>query len=55
MGMMIGIFLVLFGGVLLLDHLGVVDIHVGRIVAPILLIALGASMVFRRRSRGGSS
>ena len=53
--MMIGIFLVLFGGLMLLDHLGIIDIHIGRIVAPILLIALGASMLFRRRSRSRSS
>lgn len=54
-GMMIGIFLVLFGGLLLLDHLGVLNIHVGRIVLPVLLIAVGARMILRQRSRDGSS
>jgi hypothetical protein len=53
--MMIGIFLVLFGALLLLDHLNVIDIRIGRIMLPVLFIALGASMIFRRRSKPKSS
>lgn len=46
--MMIGIFLILFGAMLLLDRLGWIDIRVGQYIVPILLIALGASMLAGR-------
>jgi hypothetical protein len=49
--MMIGIFLILFGGLLLADHLGLINISTGRIILPVLFIALGASMVLRRSRR----
>ena len=49
--MMIGIFLVLFGALLLLDHLHLIDIRIGNLIAPILFIALGASMILKRTSK----
>jgi len=46
--MLLGIFLILFGAILLLDRLGWVDIKAGEYLLPIFLIALGASMVVKR-------
>lgn len=55
--MLIGIFLILFGSLLLLDRLGWIDIHIGQYILPIFLIALGASMIKgdKRRSPGKKS
>jgi hypothetical protein len=47
--MMIGIFLILFGALLLLDRMHLIDIRVGEYIVPILLIALGASMVVQKQ------
>jgi hypothetical protein len=46
--MLIGIFLILFGALMLLDKIGWIDIHMGDYILPILLIALGVSMVARQ-------
>lgn len=48
---MIGFFLILLGALMLLDSLHLIDIRLGRMILPTLLIAWGASMVFRRRSK----
>ena len=53
--MMIGIFLILFGSLMLLDKLGWIDIHLGEYLLPILLIALGVSMVVKRQNGGSRS
>jgi len=45
--MLIGIFLILFGALMLLDRLNLIDIRVGEYLLPVILIALGASMVFK--------
>lgn len=49
--MMIGIFLVIFGSLLLLDRLGWINIHLGNYILPIFLIALGGSMIASRTQR----
>jgi uncharacterized membrane protein YfcA len=49
--MLIGIFLIIFGGLMLLNQLGWIDIRMGQYILPVLLIALGASMVAGHRRR----
>lgn len=49
--MMIGIFLVIFGSLLLLDRIGWINIHMGQYILPIFLIALGGSMISRKSKR----
>ena len=49
--MLIGIFLIIFGGLMLLNQLGWIDIRLGQYILPVLLIALGASMVAGHRRR----
>jgi hypothetical protein len=41
-----GIFLVALGGVLLVDRTGAIDIQTGHLWAPLILIILGATMMF---------
>ncbi len=52
---MIGIFLVIFGILLLLDRLGWIDIRMGQYILPIFLIALGGSMISRKSQRDKKS
>ncbi len=46
---MVGIFLVLIGLVWLLNRLGVITAEVANLIWPIILIAIGLSLVFKRR------
>lgn len=46
---MIGIFLILFGALMLLDNLGWIDLKMGDYIVPIILIALGGSMLMRKK------
>ena len=50
---MIGVFLILFGALLLLDRMHVIDIRIGEYIVPILLIALGASMLAKHQKPSG--
>jgi len=47
--MMIGIFLILLGALMLLDRMNLIDIRFGQYIVPILLIALGGSMVLQKQ------
>jgi len=49
--MLVGIFLILLGSLMLLDRMGIIDIHMGDYVIPIVFIAIGASMVVKQQSR----
>ena len=49
--MLIGIFLIIFGGLMLLNQLGWIDIRLGQYILPVLLIALGAWMVAGHKRR----
>jgi len=51
--MLVGIFLICLGTLFILNNLGLLYGGVGRYILPILLIALGGSIVFKRI--GGSS
>lgn len=51
---MIGIFLILFGALMLLDNLGWIDLKMGDYILPVLLIALGGSMLMRKRGSTSS-
>jgi hypothetical protein len=43
-----GIILVALGGALLLDRTGTIDIQTGHLIAPLILIVLGATMMFEK-------
>jgi hypothetical protein len=49
--MLIGIFLILLGSLMLLDRMGIIDIHMGDYIIPIVFIAIGASMVVKAQNR----
>lgn len=49
--MLVGIFLILLGSLMLLDRMGIIDIHVGDYIIPIVFIAIGASMVVKAQNR----
>lgn len=49
--MFIGIFLILFGAMLLLDRLHVIDLKWGDFIVPIVLIAIGASELIKRQTK----
>jgi len=53
--MMIGIFLVVFGSLLLLDRMGWININMNQYILPIILIALGGSMISRKSQRNKKS
>lgn len=52
--MLVGFFLICLGALFILNNLGLLYGGVNRYVLPILLIAMGASIVFKK-IRGGSS
>ncbi|MEW6456291.1 MAG: DUF5668 domain-containing protein [Acidobacteriota bacterium] len=47
--MLAGIFLVIIGAVFLLQNLGYISGSAWKIIWPLILIALGLSILFRRR------
>lgn len=49
--MFIGILLVLFGVVMLLDRLGIIHGSIGEFFVPIALVALGASFIFKDKKQ----
>ncbi len=52
--MLVGIFLICLGALFILSNLGLLYGGVGRYILPILLIAMGASIVFKKM-RGTNS
>jgi hypothetical protein len=49
-----GAMLLVVGTAMFLDNTGVVNIHLGRMIGPLVMIAIGTSMVFERSVLGGA-
>lgn len=49
--MFVGILLLILGVLLLLEQLGIIETSAWGLIWPIALIALGASMIFRDKSK----
>lgn len=47
--MFIGFFILLLGIFMLLERIGVIDGSFGNYIVPIVLVALGASMIFNHK------
>ena len=47
--MFVGILLVLFGVLMLLDRLGIIEGGIGDYFVPLVIIALGCSFIFRKK------
>ena len=47
--MFVGVFVLALGVVFLLKNVGVIEGNVGEIIWPVLIIALGASLLFKKR------